>query len=255
MAASKGRYLYGLIRAGAAGPLGCLGLEDEGEARPVYALQVDSVAAVLSEYSARQRVLPVRKNLDPHNTVIREIMKTTTIIPMTFGHVAKSEQEVMRALRRNLEDIRTELDRLDGKVEMGLKVLWDVDNIFEYFVGLDPELAAFRDEIFGRSRAPTVAEKMELGRLFEEQLTTQREQQAQRVVETLGACSAELRVNPPKDEKTVMHLAFLIEREKLKMFEEKVYEVAATFPTHYVFDYNGPWAPFHFVELDLRTAA
>lgn len=253
--ASRGRYLYGLIRAGASRDLGCLGLEQDGAPRPVYALQVDSVAAVISEYPAQERVMPLRRNLDRYNAVIREIMKTATIVPMSFGHVAKSEQEVARALRRNLDDIRTELDRLDGRVEMGLKVLWDVDNIFEYFVGVDPELAALRDEVFGRSRAPTVAEKMELGRLFEEQLTTQREQHAERVVELLRTCSAELRVNPQKGEKTVMDLAFLVEREGLELFEEKVYEVAATFPTHYIFDYNGPWAPFHFVELDLRTAA
>lgn len=253
--ASKGRYLYGLVRASAGLDFGCLGLQDQDEPRPVYALQVDSVAAVISEYSAPERVLPLRRNLDPHNAVIREIMKTTTIVPMAFGHVAKSEQAVRRALRRNLGEIRAELDRLEGKVEMGLKVLWDVDNIFEYFVGVDPELAALRDQIFGRSRAPTVSEKLELGRRFEEQLAAQREQQAQRVVETLTASSAELRLNPPKGEKTVMNLAFLVEREQLKQFEEKVYEVAATFPTHYIFDYNGPWAPFHFVELDLRTAA
>ena len=47
----------------------------------------------------------------------------------------------------------------------------------------------------------------------------------------------------------------LVERERLKIFEEQVYQVAGTFPAQYLFDYGGPWAPFNFAELDLRTAA
>jgi len=86
----------------------------------------------------------VRKNLEPHHRGIREVMKATTIIPMTFGHVAKNAAAVERTLRENRDEIEEELDRVDGKVEMGLKVQWDVDNIFEYFIGADPGLAALR---------------------------------------------------------------------------------------------------------------
>jgi len=234
--------------------LGCIGLEHAGAPGRVFTLRTDSVAAVVSEYSLRSKILPLRKNLDPHHKVIREVMKTATIVPMTFGHVAKSEAEITKALRRNRDDIRAQLDRLDGKVEMDLKVKWDVDNIFEYVVGTDPELAAFRDEIFGRSSAPSQTEKLELGRMFEERLTQQREEQTDRVVELFRACTSEVKVNPPRNEKAVMNLAFLVDRDRLKPFEECVYQVAGAFPAQYQFDFNGPWAPFNFVELDIQVA-
>ena len=60
-------------------------------------------------------------------------------------------------------------------------------------------------------------------------------------------------VNPPKSEKCVMDLAFLVERARMRDFEERVNQVAGTFPACYLFDYGGPWAPFNFAELDLRT--
>jgi hypothetical protein len=251
---TNGRYLYGLVRAAEEIDLGCIGLEIDGSPARVHTLCIDSLAAVvMSEYPSRQKVLPLRKNLEPHHKVIREIMKTKTIVPMTFGHVAKNEEEIAKTLRRNRDDIRVQLDRVDGKVEMGLKVKWDVDSIFEYFVGLDPELAAYRDQVFGRSSAPSQDEKIELGHMFEERLAKEREDQSDRVMEVFRPFCGDIKANPPKNEKVVMDLAFLVDRNSLKSFEEQVYQVAGTFSAQYIFDYNGPWAPFNFVELDLKT--
>jgi len=252
---TMGRYIYGLIRGDEERDFGRIGLEHEGRPGLVRTVGAGSVSAVVSEYPASQRVLPLRKNLDPHHKVIREVMSSTTIIPMTFGHAARSEDEVIRALRRNRADIIAELDRVDGKVEMGLKVKWDVDNIFEYFVGSDQELAEYRDQIFGRSHAPSQAEMIELGRMFELLLEREREEQTERIVEAFRSCYSEFAVNPPKDEKSVMDIAFLVQREHLKDFEERVNQVAGAFPAQYLFDYGGPWAPFNFTELDLRNAA
>jgi hypothetical protein len=252
---TPGRYVYGLIRSVEDKDYGCIGLEHEGKPGRVSTLRVDSLAAVVSDYAAREKVHPVRKSLEPHHRVIREVMKTTTIIPMTFGHVAKSAAAVERALRENRDEIQEELARVDGKVEMGLKVRWDVDNIFEYFIGANSDLAVLRDEIFGRSQAPAPAEKIELGRRFDQRLNRERDEQTDRVVEAFRPYFSELKVNPPKDEKIVMDLAFLVERERLKVFEEQVYQVAGTFPPQFLFDYGGPWAPFNFAELDLRGAA
>lgn len=251
--ASTGRYLYGLIRATGNTEFGCIGLEHNGEPGRVYTLLAGSVAAVVSEFSPREKILPLRKNLDPHHKVIREVMKTMTIVPMTFGHVAKSDMEITKALQRNRVAIREQLDQVEGKVEMDLKVKWDVDNIFEYLTSVDPELAAYRDQIFGRSSAPSQPEKIELGRMFEERLNQQREEQTDRVVEMFQSCTSDVKVNPPKSEKSVMNLAFLVDRDRLKPFEERVYQVAGTFPAQYIFDFNGPWAPFNFVELDIQT--
>jgi hypothetical protein len=250
-----GYYIYGLIRGEEERDFGRIGLECQGRPGLVRTLSAGSVSAVVSEYPASQKILPLRRNLDPHNKVIREVMSSTTIIPMAFGHVARSEDKVIRMLRRNRDDILAELDRVDGKVEMSLKVKWDVDNIFEYFVADDQELAEYRDQIFGRSHAPSQSEMIELGRMFEQRLEKQREEQTERVVEAFRSCCSEFSVAPPKDEKSVMDIAFLVERERLKDFEERVNQVAGVFPAQYLFDYGGPWAPFNFTDLDLSNAA
>ena len=134
----------------------------------------------------------------PHNRVIREITRTVTIVPMTFGHVAKSEEQIRKMLRRNRAAIAAQLDHVDGKVEMGLKVAWDVANIFEHLVSIDPELAARRDEIFGETSSPRQAEMIELGRMFEQQMNRLREEQTEQVLEMLRPWASDVKVNPPK---------------------------------------------------------
>jgi hypothetical protein len=48
-----------------------------------------------------------------------------------------------------------------------------------------------------------------------------------------------------------MNLACLVKRGALPKFETAIFEAAKLFDNNYSFDYNGPWAPHNFVELDL----
>jgi len=252
---STGRYLYGLIQSAHDLELGPIGLPHGGAPARVFTLRVGALAAVVSELSAEQKLLPLRKNLDPHHRVIREVMKTATIVPMTFGHVAENEAAIAAALRHGGARIAAQFDRIDGRVEMGLKVTWEVDNLFAHIVDSDAELRAFRDQLFGRARAPTHGEKIELGRMFERRRDREREEQTERVTALLGSCCSEVKPNPLAHEKLVMDLALLVPRGELDALEAQVDRIAAAFPAHYVFAYSGPWAPFHFVALDLRSPA
>jgi hypothetical protein len=252
--ANTARYLYGLIRTTEDLDFGEIGIPHNGRPGRVYSLRAGSVGAVVSALDPWQKVLPFRKNLEPHHRVLRAVMSLTTILPMTFGHVA-SEGEVARLLRHNHEAIGAQLDRVAGKVEMCLTVKWAVDNIFEYFVGFDAELRATRDRLFGPSGEPSQADKIELGRMFEDRRSAEREALTERITELFRAWYSDVTVIPPRAEAMIAKLAFLVERGGVEAFEQHVHEVADAIPGPYVFDLSGPWAPFHFVGLDLRSAA
>ncbi len=252
--ANAGRYLYGLIRTTEVVDYGAIGLAYEGSPGRVRTVLVDTMGAVVSDFASGGRLLPLRRNLEPHNQVIREVMKGTTVIPMTFGHVARSDEAIRKLLRLHREAIGAQLDRVTGAVEMGLKVKWDVENIFDHAVKIDPELAARRDQVFGRTGGGQ-NEKMELGKLFEERLNLEREEQTERLLELLRPSVREAKVNVPKNEKMVMDAAFLVDRDGQKAFEARVVEIAGDFPDEFLFDLSGPWAPFHFVDLDLGLDA
>ena len=249
-----GLCLYGLVRAEEETHFDLMGIEHMGTKGPVKMILSEGVGAIVSDCPAKDEILPSRRNLDAHSKVIREVMATRSVIPIAFGHVAKSAAEVGRMIHKNRKEILRELDRLDNKVEMSLQVKWDVENIFDYFLQADPSLAAARDHTFNRARPPTHMEKMELGQMFEAAINRERQRCTDRVVDLFKPCSAEVKVNTPSTEKTVMNLVLLVDRGAVERFEAKVYEVAESFPAQFSFDYNGPWAPFNFVDIHLQPS-
>lgn len=219
---------------------------------PVHSIRLEDIAAIVSEHPVEKLSL-LRKNVEPHHRVIREISAQSTIIPATFGHISDTEEQILAVLRNNHAEIREELRRLLGKVEMGVKLVWDVDNIFDFFVSVDRELRSRRDRVFGRSR-PTLEDKLELGAFFDKLHKRERERLGNQIVEALRPVTCEFRLNALAEEKMVLNAAFLIERTREKEFEEELYRAAGLFDSNFAVDYNGPWPPYNFVRLTLKPA-
>lgn len=243
------RYIYAMVQ-GSAEPLA----EMAGiEGRPVYSMIVDGVAAVASEVEHR-RIRPERQNLAAHRAVLARLVETQdSVLPMRFGLIAPGPEQVSRMLSRNHDLLARELSRLAGKFEMGLRVVWDVPNIFEYFVNLRPDLKEMRDAVFGGAGAPTRDDQIELGRQFAAALNQERSLHTRSVEQTLAPRCAEIKRNPVREDREVMNLACLVERNRRDRFEEGVFEAARGFDNNFSFDYNGPWAPHAFADLRLRS--
>ena len=50
-----------------------------------------------------------------------------------------------------------------------------------------------------------------------------------------------------------MNLACLVDRDRLKEFETGVVEAARGFNNDFAFDFNGPWPPHNFVDVELSA--
>ena len=244
----SGRYLYAITDAVEHPVYGDIGINGAA----VYAVSQGPVAAVVSDITDK-RIRPERKNLAAHNAVVKRLMEDTTILPVAFGTIADSPQAVREILSDHRDAFVEQLNRVRGKVEMGLRVAWDVPNIFEYIVNRHPELAALRDGVMGKQRGPSQEDKIELGRLFDRLLTQEKERHTEAVVEVLAPHCVDIEQNRPREEREVMHLACLVDRDAQKGFEDGVFEAAKRFDNNFAFDFNGPWAPHHFVHVALEV--
>jgi len=243
---NQGSFHYAIVEGSQDRTYDCGGIGDA----PVYAVSNGRLAAVVSDLDGA-KLRPERRHLGAHQQVLKKLMEETTPLPMTFGIIAANAEEIRRILSKNQEALLEQLQRVADKVEMGLRVCWDVPNIFEYFVFVHPELRVARDRLFSACLEPTPADKVELGRTFDRILQADREEQTQKVEAILSACCFELKRNSPKNEREVMKLACLVGRRSLADFDAGVFEAARVFDNHFAFNYNGPWAPHNFVELNL----
>ncbi len=247
-----GLYLYGITVADHAAYL----RSGVGEA-DIETIVEGRLAAVVSPLAAG-KVRPQRANLAAHHRILRDLAEEQPVLPVVFGTVTRGEEELRRVLRRNQDAFADLLDRLRGKVEMGLKVYWDLPNVFEYFVATHQELESMRNRLFGapgtpgRGRTPTLEEKVELGERFVSLLQQARARHARRVQEALAAYCVEVRGIDPGEERMVLKLACLVEKDRQAQWEEGVRLSATLFDDHYRFDYNGPWPAYNFVDVNLK---
>ena len=242
----SGRYLYAIADAAehlASGDIGVNGAT-------VYPVPQGPIVALVSDITEK-RIRPERKNLVAHHAVVKRLMEETTVLPVAFGTIADSPKAVREILTKNTDTFVEQLALVRGRVEMGLRVNWDVPNIFEYFVKRHPELAELRDSVLGKQRGPTQEDKIELGRRFDRLLAEDRERHMEAVVETLAPRCVDIKEIRLREEREVMHLACLVERDARKSFEDGVFEAAKLFDNSFAFDFNGPWAPHHFVSVAL----
>ncbi len=242
----RGKYLYALVPGDHAREYVCLGINDGH----VYTISKGKVAAVVSDVP-NQKMRPERRHLAAHQTVLKKLLEEGPVLPMTFGMISSGHKAVTEMLSKNSKAVTKQLARVSGKVEMGLRVSWDVANIFEYLVNTHPELRAARDRLLTANRNPTQDDKIELGHLFESVLNDDRENHFSKVDEILGPLCAEIKSNKCRNEREVMNLACLVARDSLKEFEAGIFEAARLFDDNFAFDYNGPWAPHNFVNLEI----
>ncbi len=240
-------YLYAIVAGGEPVNYHSLGIERSD----VYTIAHGNVAAVVSGLS-NSKIRPERANLMAHQAVLKRLMEDTTPLPIAFGTIAASPEDIRKILAKNHKTFHEHIQRLAGKVEMGLRVAWDVPNIFEYFVNTHSELRMARDLLAGARREFTQMEKIELGRMFDRLLTEDRQKYIQEVEAALAAACFEVKVNPGRNEREVMNLACLVGRDKQQEFDAAVFEAAKLFDNNFSFDFSGPWAPHNFVELDLE---
>ncbi len=244
--AAAQQYLYAIVSAETVGSWGPIGVNKA----QVAAITDGPVAAVVSTI-AGQRARPERTNLAAHNGVLKLLMQDHAVLPVVFGTIARSPKAVRSMLVKNQAVFLKQLDYVKGRVEMGLRMHFDVPNIYDYMVNVRPELQELRDAAYGNQRVPTRGVKIDLGREFNHLLDEERAIHTATVVAVLRAHCVEIKHNPPRHEREVLNLACLIAREDLKAFEAAVLEAASQFDNNVAFNFTGPWAPYNFVDIQL----
>jgi hypothetical protein len=250
VAAARGCYLYAIIDgADDRQPLGLTGLDGA----ETYALAEGGVAAAVSDIAVK-KIRPERRRLAAHHEVLKRFLERDAVLPMSFGLIAESPEAVRRILRLNRAGIARELEAVRGKLEMGVRVSWDVSNIFETILAAHTDLRDLRDRMFRGGRQPSHDEMIELGSQFDRRLASDREQYVAAVTAVLDTVCAEVKENKPRNEREVMNIACLVDRLRMADFEHAVREAAGSFDDRFAFDFNGPWPPHNFASLELKTS-
>jgi hypothetical protein len=243
-----GKYVYCIIRSERQREFGDIGI---GRGQRVYTVHHNDLGAVVSDTPI---VIydPTRENVLAHEFVNETVMKEHTVIPMSFGTVFRSEDDVTELLRSTYQAFSEVLEKMKDKIEFGLKVLWDRDKVVAALEQENEEIRRLKDEISRHTSTSTYFARMQLGRLVESSLEETSQRYVGDIHEVLKTVAVASRSNKPIGDRMIMNAAFLVERKQEASFDDRVKEISRKYEDILTFKYSGPWPPYNFVNIKLK---
>jgi hypothetical protein len=213
------------------------------------------LAAFVSD-SAESRYDVSRQNLLTHQRVLEEILAFTEVIPAQFGLVTSSDALVRESLLEARHDELLEtLEHIGGRVELGLKVFWKKETVFEEIVAGRDDIRALRDAAGTHPEGAARLDQIRLGQLVEKAMAALRTSDAEEILELLEPLCVDFKTNTLLTDMMVLNAAFLVEREREARFDAAVNAIAERSGARLLLKYVGPLPPFDFVDLAWNVEA
>lgn len=245
--AGSGKYVYCIIPTAESISFGPIGIGSEPA--DVHTVPFRDIAAVASD-TPLEVYDPTRENVLAHERVNEAVMRRYTVIPMSFGTVFKTRDDIVELLRSAYDAFADVLDKMKGKLEFGLKVLWEPEVMIQEIEAEDENVHRLRQEISDQ-RGSTYFARMQYGRLIDQLLQERSEQLAAQILGELKGVSVASRVNKVIGDKMILNAAFLVHRDREADFDLRVKEIGARH-SKLNFKYTGPWPPYNFVNIRLK---
>jgi hypothetical protein len=243
----EGKYVYCIIKSDRGLSFGPLGIGSEPA--EVHTVIYRDLAAVVSNTPMVVQD-PTRENVLAHQRVNETVMREHTVIPMSFGTVFKTGDDIVELLRSAYDAFIDVLNKMEDKFEFGLKVLWDRDLIIRTIESEDEDIRRLKNEISSQ-KGSTYFARMQYGRLIDQALQSRSERYVAEIFDALRDVSVASRSNKPIGDRMIMNAAFLVARVREADFDARVREIGNQYEK-LTFKYTGPWPPYNFVNIRLK---
>lgn len=242
-----GKYVYCIIETDEPLQFGMKGIGSEPT--EVHTVNYNGIAAVVSD-TPIEVYDPTRENVLTHESVNELVMREHTVIPMSFGTVFKTREDIVELLRSAYDAFKDVLHKMRNKLEFGLKVLWDTDEILRQIETEDESLRRLKQEISSRAGSTYFA-RVQYGRLVDAALQERSEALVREIFDQLRGVSVASRANKPIGERMILNAAFLVTRDQEEAFDAQVRKIGERM-SDLTFRYTGPWPPYNFVNIRLK---
>jgi hypothetical protein len=218
------------------------------EEATLWGIAYQDIVAIGSPFTAAAAA-PTEANLWQHEAVVESLIADRAVLPVRFGAIFASETAVRAVLAAHYTNFLTSLDRVRGRVELGLRILWD-DDLQRAESGLQIADSKHQPSTTSHQLSTITGRSYMLARLEEErQFRAWRERAETLAMELntslsrLAAESVQQRLITPR---LLLTAAYLVEQDQVVAFRLEVEALKATHPALH-FLCTGPWPPYSFV--------
>jgi hypothetical protein len=236
-------YVYGLVRVGTQIPDDLPGLGPSGR---VSVIEHGDIAAIVSDIPL-DRPLGTRNDLLAHEAVVDTVAANEAVVPMRFPAVTAEEAVVEELLAPNEEHFLAVLDDLEGRVQYTLKGRYVEDAVLGEVLQRNTEIRALQDKISELPEDASYYDRVRLGELVVKVLEQQREEDGAQILDRLEPFAVSVVANEPGQPEDVVNAAFLVQRDRLREFDDAVENLGQDLDGRIRLRLLGPLAPYDFV--------
>lgn len=247
MSTQQGVYVFGAICETQPKSFGKVQLN--GQENEVYTVHYQNVAMVVAKVNGE--VLPDRLNLFAHQQKISELMKQYCVIPMSFGNMFHSEQDVLLITEHLYDEFEILFSKLENKLEVGLKVIPKKEWI-DKEMQQDSILRELKSNKKDFSDPSSIYDQIRLGELAQNFVLRLQEEVEEQIYYPLLELAEAGKQNNTIPGRILLNAAFLLDRENEAAFDNKVNELFEKWKEKVEFKYTGPWPAYNFVNIRLR---
>jgi Gas vesicle synthesis protein GvpL/GvpF len=252
---ASGWYVYGVVPTAEAPANLFDGIAGVGGA-PVKLVGDGRLAAIATEVPLREfGEEAIAQNLrDPewlesrvrgHDAVLETAVGAVPVVPFRFGTIYRGEDEV-RAMLSEHERLSEALDRVRGRVELGVKA----------FLAAAAAVGEAADDETSASAGRRYLEEKQRARRLADEREALRARWADETHARLAAVAEAATANPlqprelsERDEEMFLNGAYLVPLEREQAFRAALAELDTELgPSGARFELTGPWPPYNFVE-------
>ena len=233
-------YIYAIIDSASGMNEPIKGL---GEAT-VYNIPYRDIGIMVSDIDSQIQI-KAEGSILQHEKVVEALMDRFTVLPMRLYTVFSKKEELLLKVKDHYEDFTENLDRVRGKHEYGIKVIWPGNIIKERIVnahknGGVPASPAQPGTKFMKEKF----EKYKIGKEFEEE--------ADRCITIVDGFlkrhASEKKLEKLKTENLLLSAAYLVNKEKSDDFK-KAFEELKGSGGDLKYLVSGPWPAYNFITL------
>ncbi|HEY1348236.1 MAG TPA: GvpL/GvpF family gas vesicle protein [Ktedonobacteraceae bacterium] len=246
---TSGIYIYGIIPASGPGDFGDIGIGD-CRVRTIVCGQVAAVCSesplVVYETLARERTV---RDLVVHQRVIEKVMSACTILPVKFGTMVTSEQEVGDFLHEGSVLLAATLAEMQGQVELDVIASWELSRVLPQLYRKNRQLQEKQQEIAQSSQGVGLEEKVALGKLVSQALAEHRAHYRQQLLQVLARAATDTCLHGVVGDDMILNAAFLLQSRRQERFHELVQGLDQRLEDALNFRVVGPLPPYSFATI------
>lgn len=252
----NGIYIYGIIKTSGSQEFGEIGIGNNA-ASNVLTVGFKDLAAVVSKsplvvYDSQDKE-KVIKDLVTHQFVIEKVMESFTIVPVKFGTMVETEDEVIKFLEKGYVLLSNELGKSEGKIELDVVAWLDLPKTIAAISRNNSQIQEKQQKLALKGANVSIEDKVMLGQYIEQALKAEKASYHQLILQTLKQGVEDVCLHDLANDEMIFNAAFLLEKKNKEFFDTVVDTLDQKLENNVNFRVVGPLPLYSFSTIVFKT--